>query len=274
MSIFNLGAGGGAPTLEARTVTPSTSQQIIKPSRDEYDGLSQVTVEATPLETRTINPSTSSQTITPSGSNIGFSTITVNPYRLQSKSSAPSSLPFTYFPDSGYNGLSKVTVTKPIDFLKENIILGKTVFGMYGNAPIINKYYLKRVGSLTGNLNFRMCIDPDYSTISTFVIGSKFRIVSMLLEANETKGQTNIINRIWYADDYDSSYFTYNNPTMQINTALSQFFESSSWFISMDGFQTDLTFISSDLQLTRLSTDQYKYANGSWSGTLVLVTEG
>ena len=50
MGIYNLGGGGGAPTLEARTVTPSTSQQIIKPSRDEYDGLSQVTVEATPLE--------------------------------------------------------------------------------------------------------------------------------------------------------------------------------------------------------------------------------
>ena len=62
MGIYNLGGGGGAPTLEARTVTPSTSQQIIKPSRDEYDGLSQVTVEATPLEARTVNPSTSSQT--------------------------------------------------------------------------------------------------------------------------------------------------------------------------------------------------------------------
>ena len=104
--------GGGAPTLEARTVTPSTSQQIIKPSRDEYDGLSQVTVEATPLETRTVNPSTSSQTITPSGSNIGFSTVTVNPYRLQSKNVTPSTNAQTVSPDSGYNGLSSVYVYK------------------------------------------------------------------------------------------------------------------------------------------------------------------
>ena len=110
MGIYNLGGGGGAPTLEARTVTPSTSQQIIKPSRDEYDGLSQVTVEATPLEARTVNPSTSSQTITPSGSNIGFSTITVNPYRLQSKNVTPSTNAQTVSPDSGYNGLSSVSV--------------------------------------------------------------------------------------------------------------------------------------------------------------------
>lgn len=102
--------GGGAPTLEARTVTPSTSQQIIKPSRDEYDGLSQVTVEATPLETRTVNPSTSSQTVTPSGGNIGFSTVMVNPYRLQSKSVTPSTSSQTVSPDSGYNGLSSVSV--------------------------------------------------------------------------------------------------------------------------------------------------------------------
>ena len=110
MAIFNIGAGGGSPTLEARTVTPSTEQQIITPSRDEYDGLSQVTVEATPLETRTVNPSTSSQILTPSGSNIGFSTITVNPYRLQSKSVTPSTSSQSVTPDSGYNGLSSVYV--------------------------------------------------------------------------------------------------------------------------------------------------------------------
>lgn len=134
MSIFNLGAGGGAPTLEARTVTPSTSQQIIKPSRDEYDGLSQVTVEATPLETKTVNPSTSSQTITPSGSNIGFSTVTVNPYRLQSKNVTPSTVPYTVSPDSGYNGLSGVTFGRDTNLTAGNIVKGKTIYGVSGTA--------------------------------------------------------------------------------------------------------------------------------------------
>ena len=133
MGIYNLGGGGSAPTLEARTVTPSTSQQIIKPSRDEYDGLSQVTVEATPLETRTVNPSTSSQTITPSGSNIGFSTITVNPYRLQSKNVTPSTVPYTVSPDSGYNGLSGVTFGRDTNLTAENIVKGKTIYGVTGS---------------------------------------------------------------------------------------------------------------------------------------------
>lgn len=133
MSIFNLGAGG-TPTLEARTVTPSTSQQIIKPSRDTYDGLSQVTVEATPLETRTVNPSTSSQTITPSGSNIGFSTVTVNPYRLQSKSVTPSTVPYTVSPDSGYNGLSGVTFGRDANLTAKNIVKGTTIYGVTGTS--------------------------------------------------------------------------------------------------------------------------------------------
>ena len=134
MGIYNLGGGGGAPVLEARTVTPSTSQQIIKPSRDEYDGLSQVTVEATPLETRTVNPSTSSQTVTPSGSNIGFSTITVNPMRLQSKSVTPTIVPYSVSPDSGYNGLSSVGFGKDANLIADNIVKGKTIYGVSGSA--------------------------------------------------------------------------------------------------------------------------------------------
>ena len=156
MGIYNLGGGGGDPVLEARTVTPSTSQQIIKPSRDEYDGLSQVTVEATPLETRTVNPSTSSQTITPSGSNIGFSTITVNPYRLQSKSVTPSTVPYTVSPDSGYNGLSGVTFGKDTNLVADNIASGKTIYGV------------------TGNL-YR-CVLQEYATICTDNTTLKFTI--------------------------------------------------------------------------------------------------
>ena len=142
MGIYNLGGGGGAPVLEARTVTPSTSQQIIKPSRDEYDGLSQVTVEATPLETRTVNPSTSSQTITPSGSNIGFSTITVNPYRLQSKSVTPSTVPYTVSPDSGYNGLSGVTFGRDSNLTSNNLAKNTIIYGVTGVlAPHVEKSY-------------------------------------------------------------------------------------------------------------------------------------
>lgn len=66
-----------SPIFETKTVKPTTQNQSIYPSAN-YDGLSQVDVEAITTEEKTIEPSTSSQTITPtSGSYI--SKVTVNP---------------------------------------------------------------------------------------------------------------------------------------------------------------------------------------------------
>lgn len=135
MSIYNLGGGGGVPVLEQRTVTPSTSQQIIKPTRDEYDGLSQVTVKATPLEARTVNPSKYTSTIFPSDPNIGFSSVTVNGVNLQSKTLTPSTLPYTITPDASYLGLAQATVQKPNTLVAGNIKSGVNIFGVTGNMP-------------------------------------------------------------------------------------------------------------------------------------------
>lgn len=131
MGIYNLGGGGGQPVLQAKQVTPSVSQQIILPD-DGYDGLSKVDIAATPLETRAVNPSTSSQIITPSSNSIGFSSVTVNPMRLQSKSVTPSTVPYSVSPDSGYNGLSSVTFGRDANLTADNIVSGKSIYGVSG----------------------------------------------------------------------------------------------------------------------------------------------
>ena len=64
--------------LQAKSVTPSKTQQIITADSPNY-GLSQVTVYAAPTETATVTPTKSTQTKTPSSGNVGFSQVTVNP---------------------------------------------------------------------------------------------------------------------------------------------------------------------------------------------------
>lgn len=104
-----------AATLQAKTVSPSTSQQIITPDSSYY-GLSQVTVDAAPvttpsLQTKTVSPSTSSQNVTPDAGYDGLSKVTVNAATLQSKSVSPSTSAQTITPGSGYYGLSQVSVS-------------------------------------------------------------------------------------------------------------------------------------------------------------------
>lgn len=175
MSIYNLGGGGGAPVLEQRTVTPTTSQQIIKPTRDEYDGLSQVTVEATPLEARTVNPSKYTSTIFPSDPNIGFSSVTVNGANLQSKTLTPSTLPYMITPDASYLGLAQATVQKPNTLVAGNIKSGVNIFGVNGSytgsPTLIQAQYISPSGSATYMLTFSVPSSIPVSTIFAFYLG-------------------------------------------------------------------------------------------------------
>lgn len=75
-----LGVAGNVIQLDAQpnvSVKPSNKEQIITPT-EEYNSLSQVTVQAVALEEKTITPTTSGQTITPTGDNVGLSQVIVN----------------------------------------------------------------------------------------------------------------------------------------------------------------------------------------------------
>ena len=67
-----------SPTLQSKSVTPSTTQQIVT-SDDGYQGLSQVIVYKAPTETIEITPTKEVQTKQPSGDAVGYSEVTVKP---------------------------------------------------------------------------------------------------------------------------------------------------------------------------------------------------
>lgn len=102
--------GTGTGSYQSKTVTPTSSQQIIT-AASGYDALSSVTVNAVPAETGSF---TNNGTYTPTAGH-WFSSVTVNvptgaTINNQSKTVTPTELTQLISADSGYTGLSTVTV--------------------------------------------------------------------------------------------------------------------------------------------------------------------
>jgi len=96
-----------SPTLQTKTVSPSTSQQTIT-ADDGYDGLSSVTINAISTQTKSATPTTSQQTIS-ADSGKYLTSVTVGAIQTETKSITDNG---TYTPTSG-KYFSSVTVNVP-----------------------------------------------------------------------------------------------------------------------------------------------------------------
>lgn len=85
-----------APTLQAKTVNPTTSQQEVT-ADSGYDALSKVTVNAIQTETKSVTPTTSEQTVTPTSGKY-LSSVSVGAIQTVEKTITTNG---TYLPGDG-----------------------------------------------------------------------------------------------------------------------------------------------------------------------------
>lgn len=181
MGIYNLGGGGGAPELQAKEATPliTNAQQIIVPD-EGYDGLSKVTVNPMPtgtLKTPTVNSigyvSSGVQTAgyfdTSATSGLQLSTQNGG-YIVPTTTNTVAIL-------KGQYALDTIYAKGDSNLVPENIVAGKSIFGVSGSAL---RYLEYSTSDCTPSLSYGLDC-----TFSTYIV-DKINYITMLRINNNT----------------------------------------------------------------------------------------
>ena len=159
---------GEAPTLQSKSVTPSTSAQTVTPDSG-YDGLSQVTVGAVQVQEKSVTPSTSAQTVTPDAGKY-LSKVTVGAVAGEPVLSAL--------------GVSPTAVTVPAgtaaDGIKSYLTAMSGTYTLTGYTGTLTKDLTSAIGSATVSGILPSAGNTSAMTIS---YGGKSAIVSVTVEA-------------------------------------------------------------------------------------------
>lgn len=159
---------GEAPTLQSKTVTPSTSAQTVTPDSG-YDGLSQVTVGAVQVQEKSVTPSTSAQTVTPDAGKY-LSKVTVGAVAGEPVLSALS--------------VSPTAVTVPAgtaaDGIKSYLTAMSGTYTLTGYTGTLTKDLTSAIGSATVSGTMPT---PENTSTMTISCGGKSTTVSVTMEA-------------------------------------------------------------------------------------------
>lgn len=106
--------GGGAPTLQEKTVHPMVIDTTYKPE-DGYDGFSQVTVQKAELQTKLASAATYTQHIRPDLGYYGLKEVEINKMNLQNKTFVfpPRTGKTTITADAGYTAIKSIDLYAP-----------------------------------------------------------------------------------------------------------------------------------------------------------------
>lgn len=150
------GSYAPTPNLQNKTVTPTTSQQVISADQ-QYDGLDEVTVDAV---TSSIDSNIQQGNIKQGISILGVvGTYTGGGSNYEQKSVTPdfSNGDVTVTPDSGYDALASVIIQKDSDLTPQNVKNGVEINGIVGTytgaGVILNSHPTSLAYACTGDTN-------------------------------------------------------------------------------------------------------------------------